>query len=365
MPILILGATGPLDATKRRPWIDWLHTATDQAALVRHFIKFDDQPHSPNAAIESLLHATAAASTKPCAPTYVCLDLSLQEDEVDPKTVHFPETKRYLDTSSPGPSSDDVSRVLSLLQEAKKPLFMLGRADRSQSSWKQRIELAERFDARVVTDLKQASSFPTDHKSYGAAPSIFVTPQMSELIRSADLIVSFDWVDLAGALKSSHEAGVEPAGKVIHISLDSALHNGWSKDSFGLPLADVMIQADVDKTINAILTADSGSQSSKSEWLESISDDAPAMNGIPNGTPSEDIFMTDLAHALYSAILPKDICLVRVPLGWKGVDLRATHPLAFMGMVSILTSETLKMSGHWLTLCRTEVQVLDQVLDSS
>src|SRR5712691_7737068 len=29
-PILILGATGPVDAAKRRPWIDWIHTARDQ-----------------------------------------------------------------------------------------------------------------------------------------------------------------------------------------------------------------------------------------------------------------------------------------------------------------------------------------------
>ena len=27
MPIIILGATGPVDAVKRRPWIDWIHTA--------------------------------------------------------------------------------------------------------------------------------------------------------------------------------------------------------------------------------------------------------------------------------------------------------------------------------------------------
>ena len=32
MPILILGATGPVDAMKRRPWIDWIHTAADQGA---------------------------------------------------------------------------------------------------------------------------------------------------------------------------------------------------------------------------------------------------------------------------------------------------------------------------------------------
>ena len=35
MPVLMLGATGPVDAAKRRPWIDWIHTARDQGALVR------------------------------------------------------------------------------------------------------------------------------------------------------------------------------------------------------------------------------------------------------------------------------------------------------------------------------------------
>jgi thiamine pyrophosphate-dependent acetolactate synthase large subunit-like protein len=35
-PVLILGATGPWDAVKRRPWIDWIHTCSDQGALVRN-----------------------------------------------------------------------------------------------------------------------------------------------------------------------------------------------------------------------------------------------------------------------------------------------------------------------------------------
>ncbi len=29
-PMIVLGATGPLDAEKRRPWIDWIHTSRDQ-----------------------------------------------------------------------------------------------------------------------------------------------------------------------------------------------------------------------------------------------------------------------------------------------------------------------------------------------
>ena len=33
VPMIVLGATGPVDAEKRRPWIDWIHTSRDQGAL--------------------------------------------------------------------------------------------------------------------------------------------------------------------------------------------------------------------------------------------------------------------------------------------------------------------------------------------
>lgn len=331
VPMLILGATGPLDASKRRPWIDWLHTATDQAALIRQFIKFDDQPHSPNAAIASLVQATAATSAKPTAPVYVCLDLSLQENEVDPKTLHFPETKRYMDVHPPGPSSGDVSELLSLLNQSKRPLFLFGRMNSDKTSWEKRVQLVEKLGAKVVTDIKQTCSFPTEHKLHAAPPSVFIPPETSELLRSADLIVSWDWVDLGGALQASHNAGEEPKGKVVHISLDSALHNGWSKDHYSLPPADLMIRADPDRTMSALISANDGKSSAASEW-GSDSSVAEEMNAVPDGTGSESIFMTDLAHALYSAVPPDQICLVRVPLGWKGADLRAPNPLAFMGM---------------------------------
>ena len=76
-PLLLLGATGPVDAAQRRPWIDWIHTSRDQGALVRDYTKWDDQPGSVAAAQESLLRAAQIANTAPRGPTYVCLDVTL------------------------------------------------------------------------------------------------------------------------------------------------------------------------------------------------------------------------------------------------------------------------------------------------
>src|SRR6202165_47347 len=82
MPMVILGATGPVDATKRRPWIEWIHTARDQGALVRGYTKWDDQPASPTAAREAILRAAWIANTEPCGPTYVNLDAGMQEKKL-------------------------------------------------------------------------------------------------------------------------------------------------------------------------------------------------------------------------------------------------------------------------------------------
>jgi acetolactate synthase-1/2/3 large subunit len=68
MPIVLLGATGPIDTAKRRPWIDWIHTAADQGAIIRNFSKWDDQPASAGAARESVLRAKRSCA-RPGFPT--------------------------------------------------------------------------------------------------------------------------------------------------------------------------------------------------------------------------------------------------------------------------------------------------------
>ena len=94
-PMLIVGATGPVDARKRRPWIDWIHTAQDQGALVRHFIKWDAQPASIGAAQEALLRAKQIATTAPQGPVYVCFDAALQESKLAHAPA-MPDPARYL-----------------------------------------------------------------------------------------------------------------------------------------------------------------------------------------------------------------------------------------------------------------------------
>src|SRR3954452_2871363 len=95
MPVLVLGATGPVDAMKRRPWIDWIHTARDQGAMVRNFTKWDDQPASPGAACEAILRGAWMAQTPPRGPVYINLDAGMQEMPLD-QPVPRPDPARFL-----------------------------------------------------------------------------------------------------------------------------------------------------------------------------------------------------------------------------------------------------------------------------
>src|SRR6266513_1407240 len=123
VPMLILGATGPWDAARRRPWIDWIHTASDQGALVRDYTKWDNQPGSVPAAYEALLRAVQMANTPPRGPTYVNLDAALQEAKVGPLPP-LPDVSRYRAPEAVVPKAELIEAAAQLLSAAQHPVIL-------------------------------------------------------------------------------------------------------------------------------------------------------------------------------------------------------------------------------------------------
>ena len=335
VPMLIIGATGPVDAARRRPWIDWIHTSTDQGALIRGFSKWDDQPASVEAALESLARAYSITREAPSAPTYVCLDVSLQEQAVA-TPPEIPDVSRDKSPRSHGPDAVAVQATLEFLGQARRPLFLLGRLSRDPDDWDRRVALAERYGAVVVSDLKNGAVFPTAHRLHPNPPGTFLPAASAKLIGEADLILSLDWIDLAGTISAAAGRGHPTAARVISCTTDAALHNGWSKDSYGREPVDLTVPADPDLLVRALLEADGPAK--PGEWA--APEDAEVMAAgtvttagtVPTaGDDSSDIFMNDLADALREALDGSPACLVRVPLGWRGADLDVGHPLDYLG----------------------------------
>src|SRR5947207_7321276 len=159
MPMLVLGATGPGDASKRRAWIHLIHTDSQQAALVRDYTKWDNQPASVPAAYEAILRAAQIANTAPRGPTYVNLDAGLQESKIG-ALPPVPDAKRYRPADPSRPSASAVEAAAKLLSAAKHPVILAGRVSRSEAAWIDRVALAEKLQARVFTDIKLGAAFP-------------------------------------------------------------------------------------------------------------------------------------------------------------------------------------------------------------
>ncbi|CAN0156322.1 unnamed protein product, partial [Chrysoparadoxa australica] len=252
VPMMIFGATGPVDAAKRRPWIDWIHTSRDQAAIVRPYVKWDDQPASLEASLASMLRATVMTNTAPKAPTYVCFDVAVQEEPIG-DMPSLPAIDRHAAPRLPEISSADTGRILDLLKASESTVFLMGRVSRDQADWDRRVALAEHFGAQVVTDIKTASAFPTRHPLHAGSPSYFVSQDAAKRIAEADLVVSFDWVDPGGTVK---QAGVDlQRTKMVNITLDPLLMNGWSLDHQAQSPSDLTLMADPDAVIHGLCAA--------------------------------------------------------------------------------------------------------------
>src|SRR5690242_12717346 len=110
MPVLVLGATGPVDSAKRRPWIDWIHTAADQGALVRGYTKWDDQPASAGAAREALLRGAWITNTAPMGPVYINLDAGMQEAKLAERLPAI-DAQRYMPAVATAAPADLVHQA--------------------------------------------------------------------------------------------------------------------------------------------------------------------------------------------------------------------------------------------------------------
>ncbi len=318
-PVLILGATGPMDAAKRRPWIDWIHTCADQAGLVRNFTKWDNQPGSVAAATEAILRAAQIAQTAPRGPVYVVLDSAVQEEKLD-QLPTLPDVGRYAPAAA-SPSAETVKQAADLLSNAKHPVMLLGRCSRDLQDWKARVQLAEKLNIPVLTQIKLGAAFPTDHRLHVAPPGNRLAEAARELVAKADVILALDWLDLAGTFKQAFGSKAVSA-KVIQVSCDVHAHRGWNYDYQGLAPADVQLLCEPDAAVAPLLAA-----------VRARTGAAPAkLNVAPlSESRADGLNLSVLAQAFNAAVRGKDFCLTRLPLGWNGAYAHFRHPLDYIG----------------------------------
>ncbi len=287
VPVVVLGANGPHDAIQRRPWIDWIHTSRDPAALVRHYTKWDDEPGSVEACLDSITRAYKIATTPPYGPTYVVLDVEMQEEKLE-HPLPLPKLERFAVPAPSVPTPADVKRAVDIMRSAKHPVILVGRSSRDLAAFNDRVALAEALGARVLSDFRAGSVFPTDHPLHVALSSRRVTEEGIAALREADAILSLESIDLGGMLNQIF--GKSPQAKIIQASVDFYVHNGWSMDHQTVVPSDLHFAVVSDLLVRAMLD-ELGAPTRKVVATNGAAKPKAAANGTASGRDGDGVVL--------------------------------------------------------------------------
>jgi acetolactate synthase-1/2/3 large subunit len=244
-PIFVIGATGPMDESRRRPFIDWIHTANVQGEQVRHYVKWDYQPGSIEGVPDSFARAYGAMMTQPQGPIYMCYDAWLQEQ---PLTANI-AMPSHADAVVAAPMAADpaaLAKVADRLLAAQFPVLLAEYVGRQAEGFHHLVALAETVGAAVY-DINGRLNFPNRHAlNLSMDKAVF---------RDADLILSLDtrdWEKPTHSIDRTKRATVPlyPADcEMIELGFGDIGLSKWSMDYTRMPNCSLRVLGD---TLTAI-----------------------------------------------------------------------------------------------------------------
>jgi acetolactate synthase-1/2/3 large subunit len=246
---LIVGNT--IDATMRRPGVEWDHSVQDSAALVRDFVKWDDLPISLPHFAESAMRAYKIAMTPPMMPVLLVADSELQEHPVSGEKFRIPKMTL---TTPPQGDTAAIAEAARMLVAAENPVLIADRVARTSAGLTSLVELAEALQAPVI-DKAGRMNFPSRHPLNHSA-------RAGRLIADADVIVGLELTDFWGTVNSFNDQlhrtsklTTRPGAKLISITSGDLYDKSNYQDFQRYTEIDLAIAADAEATLPALTEA--------------------------------------------------------------------------------------------------------------
>ena len=246
--IVILG--NEMDATARRSFVEWTHSAQDAAAIIRDYTKWDDAPTSLQHFAESFVRAYKIAMTPPFGPVAIIASGKLQEEPIEETGLRIPKLTPVL---YPMGDSGAVAEAAKLLVNAENPVIVAGRVAHSQEGMTLLAELADTLQA-PVNDTRNRMNIASSHPFYNTGS-----------IPNADVILALEVEDtfmLTHRMSPLNRIGMEPPRKIIKenakvITITSAdlFQRSNYQDFARYNEADMAIPGDAQTTLPSLIEA--------------------------------------------------------------------------------------------------------------
>jgi acetolactate synthase-1/2/3 large subunit len=218
-----------MDGGTRANGVNSYHSAQDMAAMVRDYVKWDDEPASLGHFAESAVRAYKFGMTPPMGPVVLVVDHDMQERPLPQTGVRIP---RLTMTSPPAGETGAVREVARLLVAAEDPQINAGRAARTPNGIQLLVELAETLQAPVNGGADRVN-FPSRHPLAGAS------------IGEPDLILD---LEVQGGPRS-----VRNRPKTVSITAADLFIKSNVQDFQHMAEVDLAIGADAEATLPALI----------------------------------------------------------------------------------------------------------------
>ena len=203
VPVIVMGGN-IVEANKRAPGAEWVHSAIDPAAIVRDYVKWDDQPTSLQHFAEFAVRAYKIAVTPPMGPVMLSLDAELQENPIsEAESLRIPKLAKVV---PPQGDAGALAETARLLVAAENPLIVCDRVARTPAGMARLVELAETLQCAVV-DNAGRMNFPSRHPLNQSFRRGTVIPQ-------ADVILAIEMNDIWGTLNAFSDRIVRTSRQV-------------------------------------------------------------------------------------------------------------------------------------------------------
>ena len=251
VPVVVMGGN-IMEANKRAPGAEWVHSGVDIAAITRDFTKWDDQPTTLQHFAESMVRAYKIATTPPMGPVMLSLDAELQENPIrDPESLRIPKFSKVVPPQGDG---NALAEAAKLLAAAENPVIICDRVARTPAGMARIVELAETLQCSVI-DMYGRMNFPSRHP-------LNQSFRRGSVLNQADVILAIEVNDLWGMLnnfsdrivRTSHPA-IKSTAKTITLGVRDLYIKSNYQDFGRLQDADLAIAGDGEASLPALTEA--------------------------------------------------------------------------------------------------------------
>jgi acetolactate synthase-1/2/3 large subunit len=239
-PVMVLGGSGPAEHDRRRPNIDWIHSANVQGEAVRAYTKWDHEPRSLPSVKTVLARAYRIAMEEPRGPVYVALDAGLQESPAQVQVPLDDLPRLAAVPSSIGPDPAALADLARRLCAAERPLVVAGYSGRNPQSFHDLVALADLLGCGV-DDTHWRLNFPNRHP---------LAVSGARAVEDADCVLFLDVKDMGKSTQKldsvtrSITSRLADGAVVLDLGFNDVGISSWSEDYAELLPTDLSVTAD-------------------------------------------------------------------------------------------------------------------------